>query len=255
MGLLLAAMLLPAWFLTGCTGEDPQIKAIKDRGVLRVGSKVDVPRFGYLNPETGQMEGMEVDIARLIAKEILGDENAVAFTSITAQTRGPLLDNGEIDMVIATFTITEERKQSFNFSRPYYTDMLGYLVRDGEQIKTPMDLNGKTVGVAQGSTAEATFAEESGKLGIQVTLRGFSSYPEIQAALAAGDVAAFVADKSILYGYLGEGFTLLDDGFNPQQYGIGTKLANKKLAERVDALMEQFEKNGELEAVHAKWGL
>ncbi len=71
-----------------------------------------------MNPDTNKNEGMEPDIARLIAKEITGSEENVEFVGVTAKTRGPLLDNGELDMVIATFTITDERKKTYNFTTP-----------------------------------------------------------------------------------------------------------------------------------------
>jgi putative glutamine transport system substrate-binding protein len=81
------------------------IKAIKDRGTLKVGVKVDVPKFGFKDPKTNKIEGFEIDIAKAIAKKILGDENKVELQAVTAKTRGPLLDNGEVDMIAATFTI------------------------------------------------------------------------------------------------------------------------------------------------------
>jgi len=252
---IVSMVLILLFTVTACTGGDAQIKAIRDHGVLRVGVKVDVPRFGYLNPDTGEMEGMEVDLARAIAKDILGNDSAVKFSNITAQTRGAMLDNGEIDLVIATFTITEERKKSFSFSHPYYTDELGYLVRGESSVQHPEDLNGKSVGVAQASTAKAALEEECARLGIEVTLREYASYPVIKAALDSGEVEAFVADKSILYGYLDDTCLLLGVGFNPQQYGIASKLQNDKLAARVNAILETMEKNGELAKILEKWGL
>lgn len=252
---VLLALSLLFCMLTACAGNDSQLGAIRDRGELRVGVKVDVPRFGYMNPDTGEMEGMEIDLARAIAKDIIGDENAVKFVNITSQTRGVMLDNGEIDLVIATFTITEERKLSYNFSRPYYTDVLGYLVRDDSSVTCPEDLEGKNVGVTQSSTAKTAYEEESMRLGIDVTLCEFASYPEVKDALIAGEVDAFVTDKSILYGYLDDDCILLDDGFNPQQYGIASKLENDQLAAHIDALLETMEKDGELSAILDKWGL
>jgi putative glutamine transport system substrate-binding protein len=246
-------LLLPCFFAS-CAGDE-QIKAIRERGVLRVGVKVDVPRFGYLNPATGEIEGMEIDLARAIAKDILGDENAVRFMNITAQTRGAMLDNGEIDIVVATFTITEERRQNFNFSRPYFTDELGYLLRADSPAKHPEDLNGKIVGVAQASTARTAFSNECARLGIHVTLAEYASYPEIKLALTNGEIDAFVADKSILYGYLDDKCVMLQEGFNPQQYGIAGKLQNDKLAARIDSLLETLEKNGGMAAIFNKWGL
>ena len=241
--------------LTACTGGDEQIGAIRERGVLRVGVKVDVPRFGYLNPDTGVIEGMEIDLARAIAKDILNDADAVKLVSITAQTRGPMLDNGEIDIVIATFTITEERRKSFNFSRSYFTDELGYLVRRDSSVKRPENLNGKNVGVARAGTAKTALEDECARLGIDVTVSEYASYPEVKAALAGGTIDAFVVDKSILYGYMDDACVLLDDGFNPQHYGIASALKNDKLAARIDSLLEKLEKSGELNTIYKKWGL
>jgi len=249
------AILALSAIMPGCAGTDAQIKSIQDRGVLRAGAKVDVPRFGYLNPDTNEMEGLEVDIARLIAKDILGDENAVSFFNITAQTRGPMLDNGDIDIVIATFTITEERKETFNFSRPYYTDELGFLVLIDSPAEKPTDFQGKTIGVVQASTAKAALEEEIENLGINAKIREYASYPEVKAGLIKGEVGAFVADKSILFGYVDEDARLLDTGFKPQPYGIATKKSNDKLAARIDAIIEELENSGGLAALIEKWGL
>ena len=134
---VLAAFML-IFTLAGCGSNEAEkadpakadnVQKIVDKGVLKVGVKNDVPNFGYKNPQTGELEGFEIDLARAIAKDILGDESKVEFTPVTAQTRGPLLDTGELDMVIATFTITEERKKSYNFSDPYYTDGVAIMVK------------------------------------------------------------------------------------------------------------------------------
>ena len=89
-----------------------------DPNVLRVGTKIDVPGFGFQNPETGNIEGFEVDIARELAKRIKGSPDALQVTGVNVTTRGAMLDNGTLDATLATFTITEERKRSYNFSRP-----------------------------------------------------------------------------------------------------------------------------------------
>ena len=248
-GMLLLGM------LAACSGVDSQIKEIQDRGVLRVGVKVDVPRFGYMDPATGEIEGMEVDLARAIAKDILDDEDAVRLINITPQTRNAMLDNGEIDLVIATFTITEERKLSFNFSRPYYIDEIGWLVCADSGVEHPVDMDGKRAGVMRGSTAATALAEELAGMGISVAIQEYTNYPEIKAALVAGNVEAFVTDKSILSGYKDDRCVLLGEGFNPQDYGIASKLEKDKLAARVDALLEAMEKDGRLADIYEMWGL
>lgn len=96
-------------------GSDPNlpadIRAIKDRGALSAGVKVDVPKFGYKDPKTNVIEGFEIDLVKALAKEIFGDPDKIKLQAVTAKTRGPLLDSGDVDMVVATFTITEDRKK------------------------------------------------------------------------------------------------------------------------------------------------
>jgi len=237
-------------------GELPaQLKAIQDRGVLRVGTKVDVPSFGYQNPDTGVVEGLEVDIAKALAKKLLGDENLIETQGVTAQTRGPLLDNNEVDVIIATFTITEERKLSYNFTQPYYTDSIGFLVKKDLGAKEIKDLDGKTIGVAQSATTKAALEEKAKELGITLKFAEFASYPEINAALASGRVDAFSVDKSILLGYVNESTEILEEGFKPQEYGIACKLDNKDLAKYLDDFISEIKADGTLDTMIEQWNL
>ena len=119
---------------TGSFGVDTQ--AIIDRGVLRVGVKNAVPGFGLQDTLTGEYSGMEIDIATKLA-EYLGVE--VEFTTVTAATRTELLDSGDIDCVLATFTITDERKESWDFSTPYYTDAVTVLFENASGIAAGHD--------------------------------------------------------------------------------------------------------------------
>ena len=122
------------------TTEWPEdVQEIVDRGVLRVGVKNAVPGFGYQDPLTGEYSGLEIDLANKIA-EYLGVD--VEFTTVTAATRGELLDSGDIDCVLATFTITDERKETWDFTTPYYTDAVTVLVEDSSGISSLSDLVG-----------------------------------------------------------------------------------------------------------------
>lgn len=199
------------------------VEQLKKAGKIKVGVKEDIPNFGYMNPDTNKNEGMEPDIARLIAKEITGSEENVEFVGVTAKTRGPLLDNGELDMVIATFTITDERKKTYNFTTPYYTDEIGFLVRKEE--------------------------------GIKFTYQELGSYPELKTALTSKRIDAFSVDKSILSGYVDGKTEILKDGFSPQEYGITTKKANTELNDYLNGLIEKWEKDGTLEKIYQDWGL
>ena len=88
---------------------DTSVADIQKRGELVVGVKQDVPNFGYKDPKTGTFSGIETDLAKMVADEL---KVKVRYVPVTAQTRGPLLDNEQVNMDIATFTITDERKNS-----------------------------------------------------------------------------------------------------------------------------------------------
>ena len=229
-----------------------QVQAIIERGVLRVGVKQDVPNFGYKNPDSGEFEGLEIDIARKIADELGVD---IELTPVTAQTRGPLLDNGQVDLVIATFTITEERKLLYNFTTPYYTDAVGFLVNKDSGIKTFTDLNGKTIGVAQGSITRTLISELADKYGIAVNFAELGSYPELSVSLRAHRTDAFSVDQSILSGYIGSKSELIDFSFSASDYGIVTKLSNKDLNNYLNSLVEKWTSDGSLQAIYDANGL
>jgi putative glutamine transport system substrate-binding protein len=223
--------------------------AIKKAGVLKVGVKSDVPGFGFLNTSTNEYEGLEIEIAKLLAGEILGDPGKIKFEPVTAKTRGPLLDNGELDMIIATFTITDERRLTYNFSTPYYTDAVGMLVKKASGIASLADLNGKTVGVAQSATSKDAIDAAAKAIGVTLNFAEFATYPEIKAALDSGRVDVFSVDKSILNGYLDAETTILPDEFSPQPYGVATKLSNKELADYVDGLIKKWLNDGTISAL------
>ncbi|OOM10995.1 transporter substrate-binding domain-containing protein [Clostridium saccharobutylicum] len=235
--------------------EAKDIQAIKDRGVLKVGVKVDVPKFGYKNPDTGEIEGFEVDLSKQIAKKILGDENKVEFQGVTAKTRGPLLDNGEVDMVAATFTITDERKKSYNFSDSYLTDGVGLLVKKSLGASSLKDLDGKTIGVAQSSTTKAALEKEAAKQNIKLKFSELGSYPEIKAALDSGRVDCFAVDASILNGYADDSTEILSDRYDPQEYGIASKKDNTELAKEINEVVDDMKTSGEMDKLITKWDI
>lgn len=258
-GLTLLALLA---LITACGGSEEASKAsssgldkIKDAGVIKVGIKEDVPNFGYMNPDTNKNEGMEPDIARKIAKELTGSEDNVEFVGVTAKTRGPLLDNGELDMVIATFTITEERKETYNFTTPYYQDEVGFLVRKADGFTDTASLDGKTIGVAQSSTTKDAIIAEGDKFGVSFNFQELGSYPELKTALTSKRIDAFSVDKSILTGYVDKETEILADGFSPQEYGIATKKSNSDLNDELNKLIKKWEEDGSLEEIYKTWNL
>lgn len=250
--------------LTGCGGAADQgtksstaddLQVIKDRGVVRIGVKVDVPKFGYKNPETGKVEGFEIDIAKALAKKIIGDENKVEMQGVTGKTRGALLDNGDIDYVVATATVTDERKKSYNFSDTYYTDGIGFLVKKDTGIKTFKDLDGKKIGVTQGTTTRKDLQQEAEKQGIKLSFLEFSAFPEVLSALMAGRVDCFSVDGAILAGFVDDSTVLLDERYSPQNYGVMSKKSNTALAKLISETISEMKSSGEIDKLQNKWGL
>ncbi len=256
--LVLAAGLL--WALTGCKDKSDPVAAIQKADVLKVGCKQDVLNFGYLNPDTNTYEGLEIDIAYEIAAELFDcsveeAQKKVQFTGVNATTRGPLLDNGEIDVVLATFTITDERKESWNFTTPYYTDAVGFLVLKDSGITQTADLEGKAIGVSNAATTKDAVTEYLTDKNVSVTFKEFDTYPSIKVALSSGNIDVFSVDRGILSSYADDTTFLLEDRFAEQDYGAATKLENKELAELVDKVVTDMIADGRMDTYKAKYNL
>lgn len=257
-----------AFALAGCGAKDepaaPEtpavelpagVKAIADTGKLRVGVKADVPNFGLQDAATMEFSGMEIDLAKKLAERMGLSADDVEFEAVTAKTRGPLLDNGQLDVVIATFTIKPERLEQWNFSNPYYQDQVGLLVKKSAGIEKLADLDGKVIGVAQGATSKDAVQVEADKLGIKVSFLEFATYPEINAALESGRVDAFSVDKSILTGYLTDDSVILDEGFSPQDYGVASKKGTDDLTTFINDMLAEMVENGEMDELLTTWKL
>ena len=248
-------------------GADTQ--AIIDRGVLKVGVKNAVIGFGFQDTLTGEYTGMEISIAEKIA-ETLGVD--IEFTAVTAATRTELLDSGDIDCVLATFTITEERKNNWDFSTPYYTDYVSVLVETASGITSLETLKDKTVGVSSGSTSAkaltkamieagvidgADFDEESFDAATWTTgisFKQYDDYPAISTALSAGEVDAFCVDKSILAIYNTDTRDYIDAKFSPQDYGVATKKGSD-FSTTVESLVSEWLADGTIAGFIAENGL
>ena len=247
---------------SGDTAAD--VQKIIDAGKLTVGVKSDVPYFSLQNTATGEYEGFEDDLAYEIAGKIFGvtadeakEKKLVDFEGVTAKTRGPLLENGDIDLVIATFTITDERKETYNFSTPYFTDGVGFLVLKDSGINSIEDMDGKVIGVAQSSTTEKSFkayVKDNG-LNVDATFEEFDGYPALAAALAAKNIDVFSVDRAILAGYKDDSNTLLDDRFAEQEYGVASKKENTGLAALVDGVVVDLKDSGALDKMITEWGI
>ena len=223
------------------------VQAIVDRGVLRVGVKNAVVGFGFQDTLTGEYSGLEISLAEKIAESLGVD---VEFTAVTAATRTELLDSGDIDCVLATFTITDERKQSWDFSTPYFTDYVTVLVEDKSGISSLADLVDKKVGVS----SVYTLGLEKIAAPTGISFQQYDDYPAISTALSAGEVDAFCVDKSILAIYKTDGRSYIDDKFSPQEYGVATTKGSGFSA-YVDELVQGWLADGTIDSLITENGL
>lgn len=242
-----------------------KIAAIRSRGVLNAGVKKDVPGYGYYDPAARMYEGMEIDLCYQVAASIFGvgyeearERELVSFTDVTPKTRGPLIDNDQLDIVCATYTITPERRESWDFSTAYRTDYVGLMVKKRSGFKRIADLDGKIIGVSQGATTQGLIEQMLVDEGIDATpeFLAFSGYPIIKSSLDAGNIDCFAMDRSTLAGYMNETVELLEPEvrFGEQQYGIATKKGSD-LSGVVDEVVRACAESGWLDDEIAKWGL
>ena len=246
--------------------DTKDIQKIQDRGVLRVGVKKSVP--GFSEKKDGKYQGLEVDLAKKLADD-LGVK--VQYTSVTTTSRETLLKSGKIDCVIATYTITKERKKEFDFSTPYYISHVSVLV-DDDNIKTLSDLNGRTIGVVTNSNSAKDLVKAMIDQGLingtgfdednfdpttwttGVSFHVYNDYTQCDAALTAGDIDGMSTDTSILKGYTTGSCHLIDAEFAPQKYGIATK-KDSGLSEFVNNEVKQWKKDGSIKALEKSYDL
>ena len=172
---------------------DSTMADIQDKGELVIGVKYDVPPFGLNNPQTGEVEGFDVDLGTYIADK-LGVE--VTTREATSDNRIPLLVDGTIDLILSTMTITEERDLEIDFSEPYYVANGDVLVPEDSDIQSLEDLNGKRVCTTLGSTYADTIEKEVP----DADLRLVDLYSECFDQIQTGAVDAVSTDNVILTG-------------------------------------------------------
>ena len=247
------------------SSSDSKIATIKERGKLKCGVKKDVLGYGYLDTKTKKYEGLEIDLCYQIAAAVLGvsyeeavEKELCEFTDVTPKTRGPLIDNDQLDIIAATYTITDERKKSWDFSTPYRTDHVGILIKKNSGMSKMADLDGKIIGVSQGSTTKDLVLQmlEDEKIDATPEFKEFPDYPSIKSALDAGNVDAFAMDRSTLKTYTTDDCELLQPEieFGAQEYGVATK-KGCDLSKTADDTIQQLQKDGWIDEEISKWGL
>lgn len=270
----LSAATLGALGVAGCSdgnsgsgssaGSDgSKIQTIKDRGVLNCGVKADVIGYGYMDTATQEYEGLEIDLCYQIAAAVFEvsyeearEQDLCAFTTVTPTTRGTLIDSGQLDIVAATYTITPEREEDWDFSTPYRTDSVGIMVKKANGWTSMEDLDGQTIGVSTGSTTQQLVTEMIADQGFSCTPNyvEYQSYPEIKDALDAGMVQAFAMDRSTLNTYMDDTVELLQPEveFGTQDYGVATEKGSD-LSELVDDTVNELLESGWMEEDIQTW--
>ncbi|GHV53330.1 amino acid ABC transporter substrate-binding protein [Deltaproteobacteria bacterium] len=255
----LIAIIMCTLFGFSAGGETAEFRSymdmLRERGVILVGVKVDSPRMSTLNYKTNAFEGMEVEIAKLLAKRIFGDETKIRIKPVTPQNRVDKLNKGFIDLTIGTFTILEERKKLVHFSDPYFSEGLAFLVRKDDQFSRIAQLNGKTVGIAQGTAPSKPLPAMIEERGLRIKVATYPDYPIIVGALKTGEVDAFCTVRAALFGYLNENLEVMEETFHPGSYGIAVKLGNQDLLDYLNSFLNELRSDGTLEQLKNKWNL
>jgi len=248
----LAASLVLGNAVPSRAADDNSVDAIKKRGTIKIGVKYDAPPFGSLNPQTNQVTGFDVDVARAIAKHVLGSPDKVELVQVKSDNRIPLLQNGDIDAFVATATITPDRMKAIDFSNVYYRAGQSLLVKKGSPIKSYRDLDGKSVCSVQGSTPEKTIR----RLVPKANVTTFETYPECLTALRGGRIDAVTTDNVILGGYEAQdpnNLDLVGGLFTFEPYGIGIRKGNASLAKAINDTLADLKKSGEYAKIHEHW--
>ena len=217
---------------------------IKQAGTLRLGGTQTSNLFSLLNEKDGKMRGFDAGLAQLIARYILGDGAKVQFTQVTSSTREQVLINGQVDMVLATYSITPARAEKVSFAGPYYTSQAGVLVKaNNNTIHSYKDLAGKKVATQAGSTGPAILAQFAPKAVVQE----FQTHQEALDALRQGRVDAYVTDYTLLLNALSLGTgdaKLAGAPFGaPDPYGVGLPKGSDGVA-FVNAFLKKLEADG-----------
>jgi glutamate transport system substrate-binding protein len=195
---------------------------LNEAGAITIGTKYDQPGFGLLNPTTKVPEGFDVEMGKLIAAKLGIPEDKITWTETVSANREAFIQNGQVDLVVATYTINDKRKEVVDFAGPYYEAGQDIMVAKGnpEKIEGPDDLAGKNVCSVEGSTP----AENIRTKYPQAQLTLFDVYSKCADALTNGQVDAVTTDNVILTGLVAgnpDGFELVGKPFTKEPYGIG----------------------------------
>lgn len=223
--------------------EGSTMAELASAGQITVGTKFDQPLFGLLGPD-GNPVGFDVEIAKIVADELGIEESGITWVETVSANREPFIQDGRVDIVVATYTINDARKEVVDFAGPYYVAGQSLMVRaDDDSINGPQDLAGKRVCSVDGSTPAGTIAAEYP----EAQLVTFAAYSDCLDPLRNGQVDALTTDNVILAGYVAESpddFKVVGDPFTEEPYGIGLALGDDEFRNWINDVLEAAFEDG-----------
>ncbi|MCC6270207.1 MAG: glutamate ABC transporter substrate-binding protein [Microbacteriaceae bacterium] len=215
---------------------------LADAGTITIGTKFDQPLFGLKGP-SGDPVGFDVEIGKLIAAQLGIAEDKIKWVETVSANREQFIENGTVDIVVATYTINDKRKEVISFAGPYYNAGQDILVLAGnpEGITGPDDLKGKDVCSVAGSTSEKNIAEYG------VNLITTDTYSNCLEPLRSGKVIAVTTDNVILAGLADQNageFEVLSNPFTEEPYGIGLGHDDDAFRSFINDVLEDSYKDG-----------
>lgn len=228
---------------------DSTMGKIKAAGKITIGVKFDQPGFGFKDPVSGKVAGLDVDIGKEIAKALGLKEENITFIESVSANRIPFLKEDKADLIIATMTITDARKLEIDFSRPYFLAGQSILVKkDNTTIKSVTDLGGKKACSVAGSTSEKNVKEKAPT----VDLLALDTYANCVAAMKDGRHEAVTTDDIILAGFAkaDPSLKLVGGTFTKEPYGIGMKLGKKDMQTFINTLLDAMLKDGRWDKIY-----
>ncbi len=218
--------------------------ALAEAGTITIGTKFDQPLFGLLGP-SGEPEGFDVEIGKIIASELGIAEDDIEWVETVSANREPFIENGQVDIVVATYTINDERKEVVSFAGPYYQAGQSILVlADNEDITSEDDLVGQPVCSVTGSTPAAMLEE----IGAEPVLT--DTYSNCLEPLRNGQVVAVSTDNVILAGLAAQNegeFKVVGEPFTEEPYGIGLALDDTEFRMWINDVLEASYADGRYE--------
>lgn len=235
--------------------EGTTMATLNESGSIKIGVKFDQPGVGYKDPAKGDTpEGFDIEVGKYVASKLGIEADSIEWVEAVSANREPFLQNGTVDIVVASYSITDKRKEVVGQAGPYYVTGQQLLVaKDDDSIKGPEDLTGKGVCSVDGSTSIKTVEEKYG-----AAPKPAGTYSECVQALLNGTVDAVTTDGAILLGYAAQNpdeLKVVGEPFSEERYGVGFKKDDTEMCEFItDSLQEMFDDGSWEESFDATLG-